>query len=907
MERLLASFSGLELGPHPQLVQSNTEQRATASKKKWSPAGLSRTLCSTRDGTRLFAVGVDGGLWTAVAEDVCRTNQKPSADPGDGAASATTFTPVNLHPLLCFCPRACTLSCADRFLALYDEQYCAVVDTRALRSASMVMPSRAAIASQTVLALLLGTPARQRSFSLKTIRQVSWHPWSDGHLGILFDDGELELYDVLTAILPEQTLRIRLPLEEISELPSRATLLSASEKSVTTGGQQRKAVSEQSSDTTESVAPAAFAFAPASASKENPWEILSLYLLRETDGAVFLLCPFAPTGVQLSSDWVEAVSRQADAALPLETNELMAGNTSLSWADMQSRLQKQWLGLCISRQTGTGRDEKVTPTESCIYRLMRPPIKFARQWQPLLQGPAHVEHDTAATSHVLGPACGLTILSSPLGPILLRTWWHGVIDVLISMEPTEPVWGLSVRCVEQLPSVEDVAPSFLLYERIYLGSPCSHSLDLSSGLDASVSCAANDDRLPMPLVTPAQVVPRRQRSVLLVRAHQGVFILYLTWLDVISGLLAVQSPATHALDASETTEVDPTEQDRLEQQLEHLPSSVLVQAMTTAAAPLGVAELRPPTSMLFNQRHAAHMLLAMDSEGRRLDPAVLRWWHLPVSQTGTAFDDKRRLPGKQVNGDGVSFLPRTSFTALAPTKLEQKVAQAFGSLPPWSTAILSSNEDQQQQIEHLVHGARTLALVWSIMQKTIQPLRLLYVEVIQPTMHQLTLQTEEHERQCRAMRQRLGVLQSRARDLQHRCGILAIGMGENLQRRLEGMEELMFHRQPIITPAERQYFRQLEHYLERVREMREQAAKLQSRVAQLGRSHQAPGSAAAVHDEWSLLRQSQRREIQRAISENAHRLEKLQELSSRVRKILKQFTGTQMGTFLRTRTSEPLE
>ncbi|KAF6004148.1 hypothetical protein F1559_002595 [Cyanidiococcus yangmingshanensis] len=889
MERLLASISQLELSDHPQSALGSDERASRASSVKSSAAALSRTLCNTGDGARLFAIGADGGLWTTTAEAVCQTPSNFEAtginDPAVVSSSAA-YTPIVLSPPLHFRPLGCSLSCSDRFLALYDEQHCAVIDIRTLHNVAVVRGS-AATNSRTVSTMVLGTPANRRFFSLRTIRQVSWHPWSDGHLGILYDDGALELHDVLETTPLEQTLMIRLPREGLSSSgPETVTIL---EHSTPEHDHETQTGSERTSAATASVAPAAFAFAPVSAPDEYPWEILSLYLLREADGALFLLCPFAPTGLHLANDWVDAVSRQVEAASPLESD---AVDTNGPWADAQLRLRKQWLALCVSRQPRLHNAKKVEAAQACIYRLMRPPASFTRSWQPLLQGPAYIEHDSATASRMLGPACGLTILSSPLGPIVLRTWWHGVIDVLISMESTEPVWGPSAGHVEQPPAEEDVAPSFLLYERIYLGSPCSHPLDSKSGLETMAGCSANDDRIPLPSITPTLVVPRRQRSVVLARCHQGIFVLYLNWLDVISSALATHQQRPASSNAAEEMQADVFERDSLEQQIADLPCSVLVHAIETAEAPLGIAELRPPATLSLTQTHAAHLLFAMGRDWRHLHPAALRWWHLPAASPGTRHDQIRRRSRGGVADDqvtGKSFLPMISSRIMAPTALERQVARAFSSLPPWSVAA-ATDEKESNEAMRLVNEARVLALAWSAMQKAMQPLRLLYVQSLQPTIDQLSWRIEQHAQQCSTVRQRLDILQSRARDLQHRCSILATSMGENLQRRLEGMEELMFHRQPVITPAEQQCFRQLERYHSRVREMREQALALQVRVERVQQSHGAPVLFSGAPEDWSLLRQNQRREIQRAIVENAQRLEKLRQLSRQVRDLVARVT-----------------
>ncbi|BAM81556.1 hypothetical protein CYME_CMO203C [Cyanidioschyzon merolae strain 10D] len=900
MERLLTAISRLKLGTHPQVSSVADHQL------KSSAAALSRTLCSTSDGTRLFLLGADGGLWLTNAEELWRSAQRLGEESRTEffvSSSGTLGTPVHLTPALRFKPIACALSSSDRFLALYDEEFCAVVDLQTVPS-SQTWLDQIAPAPVTAPAVLLGSRTSQRAaFTLRSIRQVSWHPWSDGRLAILYDDGMLELYDTLEATLPEQTLRIRLPLSG-SEAPAATgvedtTVASVSIQNVS--GALEQTAGQRTLVKTE--APAAFAFGPLTEPSEYPWELVTLYLLRESDGALFILCPFAPTGLRLPAVWVEAVHGQLETGALADTATSSAADAT-TWAELQMRLRREWLALCTSRQARMDLESHRADSEKAppVYRLLRPPRTFNMQWTPLLQGPVHIEHDAATAASHWAPACGIQVLPSPLGPLLLRTWWHGVLDVLVTMEKVEPVWAPSSECSEQLPAEEDVAPSLLLYERIFTGAPCAHSIVGESPTGLSTSCAANDEHLPLPWVSPAQTVPRLQRSVLLIRSHQGVSALYLTWLDMISHVLSPRSWPSSSLFHSEPDSNDEfMESEQLEQLLEQLPCSTLVQSLASEAAPLGLAELRLPSTVTLVNGPAANLLLAMDADGEHLRAAALHWWRLPSVGASLRFPRSSMTTRELEYTDlvhacspavkaGAAAASTTTTTTVATkirsasglTPLEQKLTQVFGSLVPWHTSGVS-HAAATGDAQELWEQTRTLVLLWQMIQTIIQPLRLFYAQTLSSTIEQLPLRLETNARQYSYLQHRLEMLQSRARDLDHRIRILATGMNENLQKRAAGLSELLLHRKPMITPLERQCFRQLERYRERLCEFQQRLTQLQRQAAAARQSGSRALPELDIREDWSLLRKTQQREIRQAIEENTRRLERLCQVSQETR------------------------
>jgi hypothetical protein len=171
------------------------------------------------------------------------------------------------------------------------------------------------------------------------------------------------------------------------------------------------------------------------------------------------------------------------------------------------------------------------------------------------------------------------------------------------------------------------------------------------------------------------------------------------------------------------------------------------------------------------------------------------------------------------------------------TPLEQKLTQVFGSLVPWHTSGVS-HAAATSDAQELWEQTRTLVLLWQMIQTIIQPLRLFYAQTLSSTIEQLPLRLETNARQYSYLQHRLEMLQSRARDLDHRIRILATGMNENLQKRAAGLSELLLHRKPMITPLERQCFRQLE---------RQEAGRCPSLISgKIGRCYEKPNSVRFV-------------------------------------------------------------
>eukprot|EP00166_Cyanidium_caldarium_P004442 ctg_468.g244 len=325
MEEALARLSQWHLFAEPEPVERREEEDG-------STVDLRSVLCSSRDGSRVYALDRHGQLRVAPVTGDDRPLQAPRW--------------VQLRPALRFRPVALCLSESDRFLALYDAEHCAVVDV-----------SQLALHDDTLTAtpLVLAVHPVGHTVSLARLLQVHWHPWSDGHLAVLASDGVLQLFDVLESSTAEQTLRVLLPGQDGLSTPPSAVAFGAAGR----------------------------ADADADGDGEMVWARLTLYLLRDADGAVFVLCPVAPVGAVLSTRTVEGLWRTASA--------------SVTSAD--ASLRQRWLRECVVSVSGCPD----------AFRVLRP--------LPHFPAPALQTADEAQRLEDLAPALLLyeRLLLSPEG------------------------------------------------------------------------------------------------------------------------------------------------------------------------------------------------------------------------------------------------------------------------------------------------------------------------------------------------------------------------------------------------------------------------------------------------------------------------------------------------------------
>eukprot|EP00190_Bangiopsis_sp_CCMP1999_P003786 CAMPEP_0198733668 /NCGR_PEP_ID=MMETSP1475-20131203/47417_1 /TAXON_ID= ORGANISM="Unidentified sp., Strain CCMP1999" /NCGR_SAMPLE_ID=MMETSP1475 /ASSEMBLY_ACC=CAM_ASM_001111 /LENGTH=775 /DNA_ID=CAMNT_0044497001 /DNA_START=14 /DNA_END=2341 /DNA_ORIENTATION=- len=303
------------------------------------------------------------------------------------------------------------------------------------------------------------------------VLSAKWNPRVDGHLLVLLSNSTLYMYDVAKSLKEEE---------------------------------QRISLGQLNSKLVD------FCFGSASAFGWNPFAV---YLVTER-GSLYVVCPVAPCGMTVSRKLIQALSREATAALEEnnEEDEDMEGiddtidipnesfmtdpslstrarkrleflrdrNTSailaagsVPWAERQCMLQLEWIRECVYIRNDSS--ERASVLKSRADGL---PV-------PLVQGPIFTSSRDAEERQ---GKCTQIVLVESYPTVLFRSFTDGTIDVLLALEEVEARWQLArhdpteevgdrkddntdSELAEDRQAAEDAAPGMLLFERVELPTP----------------------------------------------------------------------------------------------------------------------------------------------------------------------------------------------------------------------------------------------------------------------------------------------------------------------------------------------------------------------------------------------------------------------------------------------------
>ncbi|KAK9061047.1 hypothetical protein SSX86_018227 [Deinandra increscens subsp. villosa] len=229
--------------------------------------------------------------------------------------------------------------------------------------------------------------------AIRTLK-VSWHPYSDTHLGILSSDSVFRLYDLSSALeQPEQEYY----LQPVSR------------------GRSRNA---------SSICPVDFSFGG-----DHLWDRFSVFVLF-SDGAVYILCPVVPFGSVYK--WESVLEIYSDA----KSFGVQSGSSK---AFSNATLAISWLEATfpeLARQAAEGGNQPAL--ESHPYALFDASVS--------LQGPLHkVYHGSEEDSELKvteceGRAVSFLYKAVSKDSILVTVWSGGQLQIDALADEIQPVW-----------------------------------------------------------------------------------------------------------------------------------------------------------------------------------------------------------------------------------------------------------------------------------------------------------------------------------------------------------------------------------------------------------------------------------------------------------------------------------
>nr|XP_043631960.1 nuclear pore complex protein NUP88 [Erigeron canadensis] len=229
--------------------------------------------------------------------------------------------------------------------------------------------------------------------AIRTLK-VSWHPYSDTHLGILSSDSVFRLYDLSSALeQPEQEYYLQ-PVE---------------------CGRSRNA---------SSICPVDFSFGG-----DHLWDRFSVFVLF-SDGAVYVLCPVVPFGSVYK--WESVLEIYSDAqtfGLKAESSKAVSNaNLAISW--LEATFPE------LARQAAEGGNQPALRTHP--YALFDASVS--------LQGPLHkVYHGKEEDSKLKIPECegrAVSFLYKAVSKdsILVTAWSSGQLQIDALADEIQPIW-----------------------------------------------------------------------------------------------------------------------------------------------------------------------------------------------------------------------------------------------------------------------------------------------------------------------------------------------------------------------------------------------------------------------------------------------------------------------------------
>lgn len=229
--------------------------------------------------------------------------------------------------------------------------------------------------------------------AIRTLK-VSWHPYSDTHLGILSSDSVFRLYDLSSAL----------------EHPEQEYYLQPGER-----GRSRSA---------SSICPVDFSFGG-----DHLWDRFSVFILF-SDGDVYILCPVVPFGSVYK--WESVLEIYGDA----QTFGLKAGSSK---AVSNANLAISWLEATfpeLARQAAEGGNQPALKAHP--YALFDASVS--------MQGPLHkVYHGKDEDSELKitkcdGRAVSFLYKAVSKDSILVTAWSSGQLQIDALADEIQPVW-----------------------------------------------------------------------------------------------------------------------------------------------------------------------------------------------------------------------------------------------------------------------------------------------------------------------------------------------------------------------------------------------------------------------------------------------------------------------------------
>ncbi|KAL3652217.1 hypothetical protein CASFOL_001898 [Castilleja foliolosa] len=226
------------------------------------------------------------------------------------------------------------------------------------------------------------------------ILQISWHPYSDTHLGILSSDSVFRIFDLSADIgQPEQEYYLQ-PVEP---------------------GSSRNAAA---------ICPVDFSFGG-----NHLWDKFSVFILF-TDGSTYIICPVVPFGSVYLWESICEIYNDAHTFGLKSSNPKAVNNSNMAISWLEATFPE------LVRQSGDGG--KLYAVKAQPFALLESSVS--------LQGPLHkVSHGTAQDSE---PRTGLwegratSILYNLVSKdsILVTTWSGGQLQLDALADEIQPVW-----------------------------------------------------------------------------------------------------------------------------------------------------------------------------------------------------------------------------------------------------------------------------------------------------------------------------------------------------------------------------------------------------------------------------------------------------------------------------------
>ncbi|KAK1409351.1 hypothetical protein QVD17_35877 [Tagetes erecta] len=229
--------------------------------------------------------------------------------------------------------------------------------------------------------------------AIRTLK-VSWHPYSDTHLGILSSDSVFRLYDLSSALeQPEQEYYLQ-------------------------------PVARGRSKNASSICPVDFSFGG-----DHLWDRFSVFVLF-SDGAVYILCPVVPFGSVYK--WESVLEIYSDA-------QTFGLKSSSSQALSNATLAISWLEATfpeLARQAAEGGNQPAL--KSHPYALFDASVS--------LQGPLHKvyhgneEDPEFKATECEGRAVSFLYKAVSKDSILITVWSGGQLQIDALADEIQPVW-----------------------------------------------------------------------------------------------------------------------------------------------------------------------------------------------------------------------------------------------------------------------------------------------------------------------------------------------------------------------------------------------------------------------------------------------------------------------------------